>query len=279
MEIQKLPRVFVLLLSAHRVLHPLKMISYAKRLTAIALVSSCSIAIGQTSSANQPRAGQIVSEDIIDRLASGGVPPPDLKLRPTQKAEAIRLLKAAKRRDTGLRKQLAIYLLATLGQDYQLNRDDLLRIWNGCVVKDFNTGCDENTGDMLIKLYGQGHRELLRPILAGCHYSDGALSEELYPFYTDRLEHSPKEFVSFLASFPLNEQSDICIHVGGDVCEQTGGGPTNGTYPDALRTVLGNLKTTGDDVANRCSRAVRKGYRDGVAAILEEEKGPQAMRR
>jgi hypothetical protein len=178
-----------------------------------------------------------------------------------------------------LRKQLAIYLLATLGQDYQLNRDDLLRIWHGCVVKDFDHGCDENTGDMLIKLYGQGHRELLRPILAGCHYSDGALSEELYPFYTDQLEHSPKEFVSALASFRQNEQSDICIHVGGDVCEQTGGGPTNGSYPRTMRTVLANLKENGGKVANRCSREVRKGYRDGVAATLEEEKGPQAVRR
>jgi hypothetical protein len=278
MEVQKSTRISVLLLGAHRVLCPLKLFTHIKTLAAIALVSCCSIVFSQTSSDNRSPEGRIGSEDIIDRLAPDGVAPSVLKLTPSQKAEAIRLLMAAKRQVIGSRKQLALYLLATLGQDYQLNRDDLLRVWHGCVVKDIDHGCDENTGDMLIKLYGQGHRELLRPILAGCHYSDGALSEELYPFYTDRLEHSPKEFVSALASFGQNEQSKICTHVGGDVCEQTGGGPTNGSYPRTMRTVLGNLKETGGEVADRCSHAVRKGYRDGVAATLEEEKGPQAAR-
>ncbi|SRR6266568_5212084 len=241
MEVHKPARMSGLLPTTHRVFRPAKIFSYARKVAAIALVSGRLIAIGQTTSASVPRVAQVDAESVIDRLAPNGVPPAALALGPDQKARAVRLLVAATRQETGLRRQLAFYLLATLGQDYQLDRDVLLRIWHGCVVKDFDHGCDENTGDMLIKLYGQGHKELLRSILAGCHYSDGALSEELYPFYTDRLEHSPNEFISALASFPPNEQSYICVQVGRDVCEQTGGGPTNGSYPRTMRTVLGNL--------------------------------------
>jgi len=261
-------------LCTHELFRPAKISPFARMLAAMALCSVCAIALGQSLSANASRAGQVGSEDIIDQLATGGVPPATLTLRPTQKTEAIRLLIAAKQQEKGWRRQLAIYLLATLGQDYQLNRDDLLRTWHGCVVRDFDHGCDENTADMLIKLYGQGHKELLRPILAGCHYSDGALSEKLYPFYADRLEHSPEELVSALTSFRPNEQSYICVQVGSDVSEETGGGPTDGSYPKTMRTILNNLREAGGDVASRCSRAVRKGYGNGVAAILEEEKGP-----
>lgn len=216
-------------------------------------------------------AGNIVSE-----LAPLGVPPPKLTLGPQRKAHAIRLLMTAKRTETGWNRQIVLYLLATLGQDYARNRDELLDIWHECVVGDFDHDCDENTADVLLKLFAQGHTELLRPLLAGCRHSDGALSEELYPFYSDQLTRNPTRFVSALDAFLPSEQKVICGDAGEAICEQSGGGPTKGNYPKEMRTVLNNLAKTGGDTALRCSKSVRTGYKECVAGILEEEKGPKA---
>jgi hypothetical protein len=263
------------LLNAHRVFRSSNISSYARKFIAIACTSSCLIAISQTSSAKKPGTDQNSSADIINRLAPDGVAPSTLALAPAQKAQIIRSLTIAKQQETGPRRQMAMYLLATLGQDYQINRNSLLKIWQGCAVKNHDLGCDENTGDMLIKLYKQGHKELLRPILAGSHYSDGALSEELYPFYVDRLDQNQQEFISALATFHPSEQSQICVQVGNEVCEQSGGGPTDGSYPALMQTLLTKLKKTDGEIANRCSRAIRQGYQNQQSAILQEEKGPQ----
>lgn len=256
-----------------------KMFFCANLLAHIAFLTACTTLFGQPAKAGRPLLAQVGSGDIINELAPNSIPPSSLVLRSAQRTRAVRLLLVAKQQETGLRRQIAVYLLATLGQDYRDNLDELLRVWHGCVVKNLVQGCDENTGDMLIKLYQQGHREVLRPILAGCRHSDGALSEELYPFYADQLEHSSKDFVTALATLQLDDQVYLCTQIGRDVCEQSGGGPMNGSLPKAMRTVLANLKENGGEVADRCSRAAQQGYRDQRAGILEEEKGPGAAQR
>lgn len=186
----------------------------------------------------------------------------------------MRSLLAVQRREVGLKHQLATYLLAAIGSDYEVNRNLLLSIWRECVSNDFSHGCDENTGDFLIKLYGQGHAELLHPLMAGCKYADGALSEELYPFYLDRLSSETDEFLRSLARLPAPEQQKICERVGEEVCAESGGGPTDESYPQTMRNLLIKLETRHGETSLACSRSLTTGYRRCVESIKLEEAGP-----
>src|SRR5208283_2121972 len=94
-------------------------------------------------------------------------------------------------------------------------------------------------------------KEVLRPLLAGCRNSDGALSEELFPFYAEQLERNPNDFLAALATFPTKEQQQIC--------ELTGEGDGGGMGPEDLRKVHHNLMKAGGDVSARCARSYRAG--------------------
>ena len=202
-----------------------------------------------------PASGEAVSppdrDAILLELAPGTVPLDELKPKPADRARAIRLLLAVKSQETGWNRQLAVYLLASLGYEYSQNRDELLQIWHHCVIKDFDEGCNEDTAMILIGLYRQGHEELLRSLLAGGRNSDGALSEEIFPFYAEELAHNPGDFLAVLATFAPKEQSYIC--------EWAATGDGGGMPPDVTHKVLRNLRNAGGAVAARCARSYKVG--------------------
>ncbi|MGA2219716.1 MAG: hypothetical protein ABSG51_16620 [Terracidiphilus sp.] len=182
-------------------------------------------------------------EGILIQLAPDDGPPPSLALKPAEKARAIRLLVAVKRDETGWHRQLAIYLLATLGYDYERNREELLRVWR----KDG----DDGTMGLLIGLYDQGHKEFLQPLLAGYNGMNAAASEGLGTFYSEQLEKNPRGFLAVLSTFSPRRQLVLCTVAGG-----TDGG---GMGPKTEGRVLANLKEIGGEVAQRCARGVRVG--------------------
>jgi hypothetical protein len=187
---------------------------------------------------------------ILDQLAPNGTPPHSLALKAAEKARAIRLLVAVKRDETEWHKQLAIYLLATLGHDYELNRDELLKVWR----KDG----DDGTMELLIRLYEQGHKELLRPLVARYDGWNAATSEGLGTFYSEQLEKNPGDFLAVLETFSPKRQLYLCAMAG----ETDGGGMSLKTE----RKVLTNLREIGGEVANRCARGVREGNQEADRA-------------
>jgi len=138
---------------------------------ALGFVAGCTAVSGQTAPINHNRVSPVYPEDILKQLAPDDVPPRSLALKPAEKARAIRLLVAVKRDETEWRKQMAICLLAMLGYDYERNRDELLKVWrrNG----------DDGTMAQLIRLYEQGHKELLQPLLARYDGWNASTSEGL----------------------------------------------------------------------------------------------------
>lgn len=200
------------------------------------------------------------SNGILAQLAPDDAPPPSLKLDSLQRARAIPLLIVAKRDEDGWRRELAAYLLATLDYEYSANRDEILRVWS-------EEGDDGNMG-LLIDLYGQGHKELLQPLLARYDGWNAATTEGLGAFYSDELEKHPEEFLQALGAFPPARQLELCTAAG-----STDGG---GMAPEAERRVLANLKKSGTDVALRCARGVRKGNKDAAGSIDNSESRPPA---
>jgi hypothetical protein len=209
----------------------------------------------QTAPIQNPGAIPALPEDILRELAPDNVPPPKLTLKPAARARAIRLLAAAKRDETGWHRQLAIYLLATLGYGYERNRDELLRVWH----KDG----DDGTMELLIRLYGQGHEEFLQPLLFGYNGYNAATSEGLGTFYGDLLARNPNDFLAALTTFPVRKQMSLCTAAG----EADGGGMN----PKTERKVLANLKAIGGELAERCARGVRLGNRYGDEATQQEQ--------
>ena len=206
--------------------------------------------VGQAAPANNEAVSPTDPEGIFQELAPDTIPLTDIKPKPANRARAIRLLLAIKHNETGWNRQKAIYLLAMLGYDYERNRDELLKVWHGCVVKEDGTECDFMTALALIGLYEHGHKELLRPLLAGCRNSDGALSEALFPFYAEQLERNPRDFLAALASFPRKEQQSICKYAAWEY--------DDGPDPETLRKVFNRLMKIGGGVADRCARSYKE---------------------
>jgi len=219
-------------------------------LTALVIVFGCVVVSGQTVQANPERVSRVTPVGILAQLAPDDTPPRSLALKPAEKARAIRLLVSIKREETGWHQQLAIYLLATLGHDYERNRDDLLKVWS----KDG----DDGTMELLIRLYEQNHKELLPPLLARYDGWNAATSEGLGTFYSEQLEKNPRDFLAVLETFPPKRQLYLCTMAGG-----TDGG---GMSHKSERKVLINLKEIGSNVANRCARGVRAGNQDADRA-------------
>ena len=215
-------------------------------LTVLAILFNCAVVLGQTATDKNKGTNPVDSEGILNQLAPDDAPPPSLALKPAERLRAIRLLVAVKRDETGWHWELAVYLLATLGQDYAHNRDELLGIWR--------RDGDDGTMELLIRLYEQGHKELLSPLLTGFDGNNVATSEGLGSFYGDLLEKNPRDFLAAITTLPLQKQRNLCYAAG----QEDGGG----MGPETERKVLANLKVIGGEVAERCTRSVRAGNLD-----------------
>jgi len=235
----------------------------------VPFVAAFGILLGWTAALGQtvPAKTESAPQDIVEQLAPLGVPPASLALKPAERAGVIRSLVAAKSGSDCRRTQLIDYLLALLGYQYERNRNELLQVWHGCVVNDFDHGCGEDTADLLMRLYERGHKEILRPLLAGYRYSDGALAEGLGTFYSEQLERNPQDFVSALAAFFPKQQRNICRMAG----ETDGGGMGSETE----HKVLASLKAIGGEIATRCARGVRAGNQDADSANSDLPAEPQ----
>jgi len=217
---------------------------------ALALATGFGVVLCQTAIAQSDAINPADPSGILRQLAPNDTPPRSLTLKPSERTRAIRLLIAVKRDETGWHRQLAQYLLATLGYGYERNRDELLRVWR----KDG----DDGTMELMIGLFDQGHKELLQPLLARYDGWNAATSEGLGTFYSDQLVKNPRDFLTALAMFPRRRQLYLCTAAGG-----TDG---SGMGPSAERRVLANLKKIGGEVASRCARGVRTGNRDADEA-------------
>jgi hypothetical protein len=222
----------------------------------ISSVVACAPLLSQTASAPHADSGDILAE-----LAPDNVPPQALHLYAAQRTRAIRQLVKARQKETGWHREIAAYLLATLGSNYTGNRDELLKIWR----KDG----DDGTMELLIDLYGQGHQELLHPLLARFDGWNAATSEGLGTFYSEELEKHPSEFLSVLATFTPARQLELCTAAG-----NTDGG---GMGPVVERKVLANLGKIGGEVAVRCARGVRQGNKDADEANSDIEQSDPAV--
>jgi hypothetical protein len=218
--------------------------------TVLAWLLGCAAALGQAASDRFKGITPADPEGVLHQLAPDDAPPRSPALKPAERTRAIRLLVAVKRDETGWHRQLAIYLLAALGHDYERNLDELLRVWR--------RDGDDGTMELLMGLYGQGHKELMQPLLAGYNGWNAAASEGLGAFFSEQLEKNPRDFLAVLATFSPQRQLYLCTAAGG-----TDGG---GMGPKTERKVLANLNAIGGEVASRCARGVRAGNQEADRA-------------
>ena len=209
-------------------------------------------AVAQTQNAHPPLRHIDFSdpEGIIHQLAPEDFPPPVLSIRASERAETVRMLLQAKRSETGWHKQLALYFLICFGQDYEQNRNELLRTWEGTR--------DEDTMGLIIRMYHRGHSEVLNTILKAGPHSDGALSEELGDFFGSALGTQPRKIILAMSDFSVQDQTAICSLAGSGDC--------GGMAPDTETRVLRNLAKINGKVAARCALNVRKGNSEADAA-------------
>ena len=137
-----------------------------------------------------------------------------------------------------------------------MSRAAALRTLKGCATRPITLGCSEDTAGYLIKLYEDGDKALLKPLLEAGLTSDGALSEILGDFYSNVLWKKQREFLEALKSRPREEQ-----HTLSRLAATTDGSGMSG---DMLRDVRRNLSRIGSQrtrlalVARTCLIEVNK---------------------
>ena len=192
------------------------------------------------------------ADELVERLREGD-PPRVMGLGPGEKFAAVSQLQAARAGATGRRLQQVAFLLAALGADYEKNRDYLLAGLRGCSLRDYSD-CDEETAGFLVRLYQQGHHEVLQALMIAGMNSDGALSEMLGPFYGDVLFKDPSGFIAGLRQLDGPHQKRVC-HLASS-------GDDGGLAPEALQKARRRLKRIADDVALQCLQEIEASERE-----------------
>jgi hypothetical protein len=185
---------------------------------------------------------------LIERFVLNGSPGP-LNLKPEERARMIKTLLEAQQSPNIRRPFLNHYLLALVGYNYEQYRDEFLQQWSDCCAD--GGGWNNEISGVLIRLYQQNHKELLRPLLAGGR-SDEAMQNDmnLGEFYRQQLERNPRDFVAALGTFTPAEQQALCT-----AAAQSG----NGLEAKGESKVIASLKLAGGEVAGRCAAGVQAG--------------------
>lgn len=109
---------------------------------------------------------------------------------------------------------LSLLLTVDLAAQTPANRADALRTLKGCATRPITLGCSEDTAGYLIRLYDQGDRSLLRPLLDVGPNSDAALAEILGEFYSNVLFRTPRTFLSAMRTRPAKQRKRLCWMAG-----------------------------------------------------------------
>ena len=194
---------------------------------------------------------QSAQDDVVTKLLPNHYPQKLPTLSQAESKKVISQLRLAQRQATGMRAQEVAFLLAAYNSDYQKNRDYLLHVLRGCATPSVQFGCDEITGAFLEALYQRGHKDVLQPlILYGKDSYNASLAELLGYFYSRVLADDTGDFLDAIRSMRPDAQRKVCEFASGD---------GSGMAPKDLEQVRKKLRTNGDDLAQRCLRAVESG--------------------
>lgn len=185
------------------------------------------------------------SEDIVTKLMPKGNGSGAIQLRGITKASAVKQLSAAQRGAAGKRAQAIAFLLAALDVEYSKNRDFLTASLRQCQSTE-HADCDEDTAELLIRLYKLGHSDVLQPLVAAGVHSDGAMSELLGVFYGSVLKNHAGQFVQAAKRLSPSEQESVC--------ELAASGDGGGIDPKVGSQIRRSLHAIGGTVAVRCLR-------------------------
>lgn len=166
----------------------------------------------------------------------------EVNLNGISRATAIRKLLAAQRNAKAQRSRDIAFLLAALGSGYKKNRDFLLGIISQCGSIDMP--CNEDTVLLVIRLFENGHGDVLQVLIRAGAHADGAVAEALGPFYASVLKRETRSFLQGVAALPSSDQDSVCeLAVGGD---------GSGIDPTESWRIQQALKAIGGTTAAQC---------------------------
>lgn len=204
---------------------------------------------------------QTRSEEILGVLMPNGVWADASQLGRFDRSEEIRVLREAQVDAKDERAISVAFLLATLGQDYEANRDRLLDALSRCSDQPYpkEAQCSDFIADYLMELCRRGDASLFQPLFDVSGKADGAFSQSLGGFYSDMLWEKPEQFIKALESRPKKEQRELCYRAG----VEDGGGMNEGRLRDT-RESLSRMSALSNDslalVARTCISGVEAGY-------------------
>ena len=207
--------------------------------------------------------GKDRSKEILAALFPNGTWARPTDLQQYERDEVVRALKGAQREAPHLRALGIAFLLAVLGEDYQLNKSKLVEELAGCRTKPHleDANCRELVSDYLIELGRRGDRSVLGSLFDISHTADGALAESLGDFYSDALDNYPAQFLLALKPYSYIEQWEVCSLAG----RVDGGGMSDETIAKLKRT-LTHIPATNGSLAHetrRCLVAIKEANSGG----------------
>jgi hypothetical protein len=139
--------------------------------------------------------------DGLKWVVSIGTLPISGKLARESKEQAIRDLAASQTGTTDAEQQSVAFLLAVARHEYSRQQTFLLGVLRQCSDPRKPNDCNEDSAEMVERLYWSGDKSLLVPLMDMVRHSDGALSESLGSFLSDVLSKEPRAYLRGIASF------------------------------------------------------------------------------
>ena len=206
------------------------------------------------------------SEEILKVLMPNGVWGDVSQLDRFDRSEEIRALSEAQVSAKDERALGIAFLLAALGDDYELNKGKLLDALNQCSCRSYpkDAQCLDFISGYVMSLGRRGDDSLFEPLFNVSDKADGCFAESLGCFYSDMLWERPEQFMKALESRNKEDQSRFCNWAE----SADGSGTDEGMLRDmrhSLRRISAQSNSALAPVARRCLAGLEAGYKQTVA--------------
>jgi hypothetical protein len=198
------------------------------------------------------------SREILDELLAEDTADAE-ELEYYDKETVRKALLAAQPRAKGKRAVAIAYLLASLGEKYETNRDIVLTAFNEYIARPEGSETGDDPVDYTVSLCNRGDASLLKPLMTVAGKVRGETSETLSIFYSESLVDDPDGFLKVMGSLPVENQKLVADLMAADLATDSEDSVSDEVFDEVyerLVKIAGGRQTEMRQAARLCLESI-----------------------